>query len=63
MCPSWLWLPDPRRGERMKKGKIRTKKARTDIMKFTAHQEARERPGKAGYDRTGYDGNECEEVA
>ena len=47
----------------MRKGKIRTKKTRTDIMKFTAQQEARERPGKAGYDRTGYDGNEGEEVA
>ena len=47
----------------MRKGKIRTKKARTDIMKFTARQEARERPRKAGYDRTGYDGNEGEEGA
>ena len=47
----------------MRMGKSRTKKARTDIMKFTAQQEARERPEKAGYDRTGYDGNEGEEVA
>jgi hypothetical protein len=48
----------------MKKCKSKNRSARRDILKENAHNAARKaRTQTKGYDRTGYDGNEGEEVA